>query len=68
MGATNELGRIAAMAGEITEVPIVFEGACDVPYGGVLLALPALLVTGLLAHSRNYFKLPGGYYGLESLF
>ncbi len=68
MGATNELGRIAAMAGKITEVPIVFEGACDVPYGGVLLALPALLVTGLLAHSRKYFKLPGGYYGLESLF
>jgi len=32
------------------------------------LALPALLVTGLLKHTQKHFSLPGGFYGIESIF
>jgi hypothetical protein len=39
-----------------------------VPFGGVILALPALLTCGLLAEIKQYFQLPKGYYGLESIF
>lgn len=38
------------------------------PFGGVILALPALLACGLLAEIKQYFQLPKGYYGLESIF
>ena len=31
-------------------------------------ALPALLQNGLLAHSRELFSMPEGYYPLESIF
>jgi hypothetical protein len=37
----------------------------DVPEGGVLLALPALLENGLLTHSREIFSMPEGFYPLE---
>jgi hypothetical protein len=33
MGATNTLDRVAAMMGEIREVPIAFQAAVDVPHG-----------------------------------
>lgn len=68
MGATNVMGRIAAMVGDISEVPIQFHGALDVPNGGVLFSLPALLANGLLHHTKNYFQLPGGYYSIDSIF
>jgi hypothetical protein len=68
MGATNTLDRVAAMMGEIREVPLDFQAAVDVPNGGVLFALPALLSMGLLHHSHRYFQLPNGYYGLDRLF
>jgi hypothetical protein len=68
MGATNTLDRMAAMLGQISEVPIQFQASNDVPNGGVLLALPALLAIGLLHNTRKYFQLPHGYYGLDSLF
>jgi prepilin-type processing-associated H-X9-DG protein len=68
MGARNTLDRVAASMGELDEVGIAFQPALDVPHGGVLLALPALLVSGLLCHTRKYFQLPRGYYGLGSLF
>ena len=48
--------------------PVEFERVEDVPCGGVLLALPALLQNGLLAHSRDLFSMPEGYYPLESIF
>lgn len=35
--------------------------------GGVLLALPALLVMGLLRHTRRIYEPPKGYYGIESI-
>jgi len=68
MAATNVMERVAAMVGQIKEVSIEFQGAVDVPKGGVLFALPALLATGLLHNTKNYFKLPNGYYGLDSIF
>lgn len=45
-----------------------FECADDVPLGGVLWALPALLSEGLLRHSRKLFTLPEGFYPLETIF
>ena len=45
-----------------------FQPALDVPNGGVLFALPALLAVGLLKTAGRFFELPKGYYGLESLF
>ena len=62
------LGRMAASVGELTAVAPVFQAVSDVPNGGVLLALPALLAVGLLHQTHHYFQLPKGYYGLESLF
>ena len=46
--------------------PLVFEAARDIPAGGVLLALPALLAVGLLRHSGEYV-LPPGFYGQSSV-
>ena len=68
MGATHELARVAASLGQMEAVTPVFHEALDVPNGGVLLALPALLAVGLLRHVRTDFQLPKGYYPLESLF
>lgn len=69
MGASNVTARIAASVGEL-EGPVVpdFQPALDVPNGGVLFALPALLAVGLLKTTGRFFELPKGYYGLKSLF
>jgi hypothetical protein len=48
--------------------PIEFERVADVPEGGVLFALPALLLYGLLDKSREIFSMPEGFYPLESIF
>ena len=48
MGATNTLDRVAASIGLLDGVTPRFETALDIPFGGVLLALPALLANGLL--------------------
>jgi hypothetical protein len=58
---------MAAM-GKLDGAPIEFELVDDVPQGGVLCALPALLAFGLLRHTREAFSLPAGYYPLESYF
>jgi prepilin-type processing-associated H-X9-DG protein len=69
MGATNVLDRMAASMGRLCgEVALSFAPCADVPFGGVLLALPALLVNGLLDHTKRHFKLPDGYYGMASVF
>ncbi len=54
--------------GELHGAPIAFESVEDVPCGGVLLALPALLQNGLLALESEHFSMPEGYYPLESIF
>lgn len=54
--------------GILRQAPVQFESAADVPLGGVLWALPALLAEGLLRHSRKLFALPEGFYPLETIF
>jgi len=68
MGATNMLDRLAASLGLLNGVSVRFQPALDVPRGGVLFALPALLVCGLLKHTEKHFRLPKGYYQLASIF
>lgn len=68
MATQNIEARLAASIGKL-ETPVApdFQAVQDVPKGGVLFALPALLVTGLLKTCGNFFKLSKGYYGLDSL-
>jgi len=66
-GATRTLERVAAAMGELEAAPVVFQAARDIPEGGVLLALPALLAVGLLRHSAELYALPKGFYGLSSV-
>ena len=61
MGATNTLDRVAASIGAIGSVPITFTPCADVPFGGVLLALPALLSLGLLLYTKELFQWKAGY-------
>ena len=67
-GATRSLERVAAAMGELDSAPIEFQAACDVAQGGVLLALPALLAAGLLRYTPEFYQLPKGFYGIESIF
>jgi hypothetical protein len=65
---TRSLDRVAAAVGMLEGAPIEFERVADVPDGGVLFALPALLLYGLLHKSREIFSMPEGFYPLESIF
>jgi hypothetical protein len=67
-GATRTLEPMAAAMGALQAAPIVFESARDIPQGGVLLSLSALLVVGLLRYSAQLYSLPAGFYGLTSVF
>jgi len=67
-GTTRTLERVLASCGLLLSVGLEFVTAEDVPQGGVLCALPALLTEGLLKHTRSLYRLPPGYYPLESLF
>ena len=67
-GATRTLERVAAAMGEWGTAPVEFQPARDVAQGGVLLAVPALLATGLLRHTAVIYQLPSGFYGIESIF
>ena len=64
----RSLDRVAASIGMLNGAAIEFERARDIPEGGVLLALPALLVLGLLSNSRESFSMFEGFYPLESIF
>ena len=67
--ATTRTGeRVAAAVGLLASAPPQFQAACDVPKGGVLLALPVLLAAGLLRHTSALYALPNGFYGLASIF
>ena len=60
--------RLLASVGQLQEAPLEFVVATDVPCAGVLCAVPALLLEGLLRHSRAHFTLPAGFYPLETIF
>lgn len=68
MATTRTQERVEASMGLLREAPPQFEELVDVPQGGVLLALPALLANGLLRHTSEHFDLPKGFYGLASIF
>jgi transposase-like protein len=65
---TRSLERVAAAMGALESAPVQFEAAQDVCNGGVLLALPALLATGLLRFTQQFYALPKGFYGIDSIF
>ena len=66
--ASNVPARVAASLGALTALTPEFQKALDVPFGGVLFALPALLALGLLDGSEAALnQLPCGYYALDSL-
>ena len=60
--------RVAARFGLIEHAAPVFTPAARVPLAGLLLALPALEETGLLACAGRVFgALPNGFYGLDTV-
>ena len=56
-----------AAVGQMESAPPQFAAAQDIPRGGLLLAVPALLAMGLVRHSLEMYALPRGYYGLSSI-
>ncbi len=55
--------RVAAAMGLLHEgASTKFEACCDVSFGGVVCALPALIAGGLLSHLDECFKTLKGYY------
>jgi hypothetical protein len=59
--------RILAALGALDGAEVRFEPCRDVPYGGILCALPALLSNGLLSGIGTLGKLGGYYQGLHVL-
>ena len=59
--------RILSALGLLNGAEMRFEICRDVPYGGILCALPALLSNGLLSGISTLGKLGGYYHGLHVL-
>ena len=59
--------RIFAALGVLDGAEMRFEKCNDVPYGGVLCALPSLLANGLLTGVTTLGKLGGYYHSLHVL-
>ena len=68
VATTFHLERLACSLGGMDSPPPYFANALDVPNGGVLFALPALMANGLIRHTEKNFQLPKGYYGLITIF
>lgn len=68
VATTRSCERLLAAVGLLNEAPIKFEAVDDVPSGGILCALHALMAYGLLRHTRKTFSLPPGYYPVETIF
>lgn len=66
LGCTREQERVEAALGGLNEAVPAFVPDQDVKSAGVLFALPALLLNGLLKYANNYLSFPKGYYGLQS--
>lgn len=67
--ATHDVsGRLLASLGKGGPVDSRFEPCADVPKAGVLIALPALLASGLWKDTERHFSLPEGYYRLVHVF
>ena len=60
MAATNSIDRVAASMGLLDELEPAFETAVDIPQGGVLFALPALLANGSAPACKKIFRLAQG--------
>jgi hypothetical protein len=60
VAAADVEGRLAASVGELAAVAPRFVPALDVPNGGLLCALPALLAVGLLDDVERHLTLPKG--------
>ena len=68
MATTDPWTRVLAAIGVVGKASSEFRRCEDVSFGGVLLALPALLACGLLRHGSRFFSLPAGYYSLAHIF
>ena len=62
MGCTRSTERVMAAVGLLHGAETRFEASLDVPYGGVLCALPSLEANGLFSHLEKRLSLPKGYY------
>ncbi len=58
----RDIPAIGAQLGVLEIAEPSFEIADDIPNGGVLCGLPALLAFGLLRHSGSHFTLPKGFW------
>ncbi len=68
MGATNSEGRIAASLGQSGPAKPNFEPATDILNAGVLMAIPALIATGLFKYISKHFSMKEGYYDIHTIF
>ena len=62
VGCTRPEERVLAAVGILQGAPTRFEECHDVPFGGVLCALPALAANGLFDHLQKSFPTLIGYY------
>lgn len=68
MAASDVSGRMATSIFGQDPLPPSFTACKDVPRGGVLFAIPALVVSGLLKHCGQYFQHLKGFYSLGCIF
>jgi hypothetical protein len=60
--------RVAARFGDLVEAPVVITEGAQLPLAGLLLALPALEMTGLLPVATEVFPpMRKGFYGLRAV-